>query len=641
MKYLSLLILLISFNSFALVIKGEVNRKYDNTSYRAVEPWTIEESKHFHSLISPENDLKMYFLILPALGKPNDIFLKAWRKIDPTFKLKIDQLVSPPATKGWEAIHKISYEVPIKESRLIAADYGLYKGKAYVTLIDGKYSTLQKRGAQLQLMAQSWKPDDLKEEILSDKEAKLITDKEIRILDQFLQSSMRDLKIPGLQIAMVQNGKMVWEKSFGVVKLGSKEKISSNTLFMIGSTTKPLTTLLEARLVDKKILSWDEPLYKILPSFTLKDKDVSQKLQLKHTACACTGMPRRDLDFIFEYSGISAEERLAQLKSMSPTTDFGETFQYSNLLVAAGGYAAAHALFPSLTLDAAYDKAMNQEVFIPLSMKNTRIHPLKDDSTASPHALNINNRIDPIPQEMDDMVYAVAPAGAIWSTATDLIQYILFELNNGKINEERILTVENLEKRRTPGVKVDEKAHYGLGLFIDDFKGIKTIGHGGNTLGFTSEMIFLPNQNIGWALLSNAGSSPLRSLFKQKVFEVLFEAKRESHKNLQFRLNLIQQSFSKMRAEISDSTSKTKWLEPLIGDWKSNELGIMKIEKNNKDYVADFGEWKSGLASMTKQENTFVLISAPWSGSFHFQLQKDGTLLLDAGQTKYEFKRIK
>ena len=85
-----------------------------------------------------------------------------------------------------------------------------------------------------------------------------------------------------------------------------------------------------------------------------------------------------------------------------------------------------------------------------------------------------------------------------------------------------------------------------------------------------------------------------------------------------------------------------KWLESMVGDWQSNELGTMTIKKEKRGYSADFGEWQSELGVMSEKSagETFVLISAPWGGGIPFQKQADGSLLLDAGQMKYSFKRI-
>ncbi len=127
---------------------------------------------------------------------------------------------------------------------------------------------------------------------------------------------------------------------------------------MIGSSTKPLTTLMMARLIDQGKFAWTTPVRDLLPDFELGDPDITRKLEMRHTVCACTGMPRRDVDFVFRFEGISPEQRLLEMRTMRPTTGFGETFQYSNLLVAAGGYAAAPAFSLAARSKLAYEEAM-------------------------------------------------------------------------------------------------------------------------------------------------------------------------------------------------------------------------------------------------------------------------------------------
>lgn len=622
--------------------RSEVVHNLLDSTYRAPSEWEIKKTNGFHQLSSPEKDLSIYLLILPVQKSPSELVLQAWKKVQTDFSLKIDQQVTPPPTGGWKAMYKFSFATPLKDSRVVAADIGIYQNKAYITLIDTKAATLDKRMAQVSLIAGSWKPSALQDEKLGDRDAITFTKKEAQQLESFLQRAMSDLQIPGVQAALVQNGQIVWEKSFGYKEKAKAEKVNSSTLFMIGSTTKPLTTLLEARVVDEGLLKWETPLKQILPSFELSDAIAASQFQLRHTACACTGMPRRDLDFIFEYEGITPEERLKQLKTMAPTTKLGETFQYSNLLVATGGYAVAHKLYPKLTLTTAFEKAMQEWVFNPLSMNNSRVAPRDTDDLATPHATDFDGRVKAIAQQMDNTVYAVAPAGAVWSTAHDLAQYVLLELNDGKAGDKTLLKSQSLELRRKPQIKVDESAQYGLGLFYDDVKGIKTWGHGGNTLGFTSDLVFIPEKKLGWVLLTNVGASPLRNIFQQKVIEVMFKAKPESQKRLSYILQRRREALTDARKKITTTSFKMKWLESMVGDWQSNELGTMTIKKEKRGYSADFGEWQSELGVMSEKSagETFVLISAPWGGGIPFQKQADGSLLLDAGQMKYSFKRI-
>ena len=218
----------------------------------------------------------------------------------------------------------------------------------------------------------------------------------------------------------------------------------------------------------------------------------------------------------------------------------------------------------------------------------------------------------------------------------------MFELGDGELEGVRVLSEKNVKERRTPGVKVDETAQYGLGLFYDDVKGLETWGHGGNTLGFTSDLVFLPQHKLGWVLLTNAGASPLRNIFQQYVLEVLFAAEPQARKRLSHTLNRLSETNSKLRQQVTRSVYRMKWVEPLVGRWHSEELGAATISRDKRGFSADFGEWKTELGVLTDKHstNTLVSVSPPFAGGIALQLQPDGTLLLDAGQTKYTFKKV-
>ncbi len=166
------------------------------------------------------------------------------------------------------------------------------------------------------------------------------------------------------RIDRTSNGRML-EKGLGVRELGKNDPVTPATLFMIGSMTKPLTSLMMARLVDRKQFTWDTPVTQLFPSFALGDPDATGRVTMAHTVCACTGLPRWDMEFIFEWNKSSPESRIELLRAMKPTTGFGETFQYSNLMVAAGGYVAAKTASRGSDLKRAYAEVMTAEVLRP------------------------------------------------------------------------------------------------------------------------------------------------------------------------------------------------------------------------------------------------------------------------------------
>src|SRR6516162_712226 len=157
-------------------------------------------------------------------------------------------------------------------------------------------------------------------------------------------------------MALLDHEKVVLAGGFGVRELGKPEKVDGNTLFMAASNTKGMTTLLLSELVDEGKIKWDEPVIAVYPGFKLGDPETTKKVLIKNLICACTGLPRQDLEWIFEFKNATPESTLALLGTMQPTSKFGEVFQYSNLMASAAGYVGAHQVYPNKELGAAYDE---------------------------------------------------------------------------------------------------------------------------------------------------------------------------------------------------------------------------------------------------------------------------------------------
>jgi CubicO group peptidase (beta-lactamase class C family) len=114
---------------------------------------------------------------------------------------------------------------------------------------------------------------------------------------------MAELQIPGVAIAVVQAGRIVFAEGFGAPRIGSSDPVRPDTRFRIGSNTKPLTTLMMARLVARGNFDWSTPVTRLLPDFALADPELTHKLEMRHTVAASTGMPQRDMDLTSSSKG--------------------------------------------------------------------------------------------------------------------------------------------------------------------------------------------------------------------------------------------------------------------------------------------------------------------------------------------------
>jgi CubicO group peptidase (beta-lactamase class C family) len=615
----------------------------ENYRFSLPQGWTFDNDAPVPTMACPEGDLHVSFVELEAAGTVQETALAAWRKLDPTFAATVLQEYPAASTQGWDKVWQVVFATPASESRFQVAIIRTLGSRAYINLISGTNDAVSRRNAQMAEAIGSWKPEGLKEISLTAK-AQCWNTEHSRQLKEFALSAMNSLNVPGAAIAIVHDGHIVYAEGLGVRSLDRPEPVTLQTRFMIGSVTKALTTFLMARLVDQKRLIWSTPVVDLLKGFALADPEITQRLQMRHTASASTGMPRQDYEFIFRYSGITPEERMAQMKAMRPTTGFGETFQYSNLLVAAGGYAAARAYIPEGPLEEAFDRVMSDLVFRPLRMNDTflRQEDALRGEPAAPHAMGFDGRVHNIPISMELSVYSVAPAGGIWSTAPDLARYVLLELANGRLpGGELLISEEALLERRRPGIKIDDKNSYGLGLIISNESGLRVIHHGGNTLGFSADMYFLPDSGFGAVVLTNAYAAiEFLAGVRQKIRELVFGAEPRAEKIVETAKMAKGDFLTRLQTRVKADAESTAWIGEILGTYRSMELGGARISTTDHGYRIDFDEWSSNLAAEIQMggDRLLRLISPPWAGAMKM-LVRDGELVLDAAQMKYIFKK--
>lgn len=608
--------------------------------------WAVEHSAGATTLTGPEGDLRISFVELEPRGNAQETALAAWQTIESEFASKVRQAVALPPQTGWDEGHQIVYEAPAKDARMEIAFVRRLGGRAYVNLVRGTTAALSRRGAQLTEAVTSWKPAGYREVTLKDAAGAPWTDQQSRGLKDFVLAAMATLQVPGVSVAVVQGGRMVYAEGFGRRSLGEDAPVTPRTRFMIGSTTKPLTTLLMARLIDQKKVGWSTLVADLLPGFALADSAMSSRLELRHTASASTGMPRQDMEFIFRYAGITPEDRLAQMKTMRPTTGFGETFQYSNSLVAAGGYAAARAFTAEGSLAEAFERAFDELVTRPLGMTDTylRQEEALEGDAALPHALNFEGSASPLPPEMERFADSVAPAGALWSTAPDLARYVLLELGKGRMPEgERVVSEDVLLERRKKGVKIDQDNFYGLGLFVSETLGLRLIHHGGNTLGFSADLFFFPDKDLGFVVLTNLYAAVgFVTAFRQKVLELAFGAEAKAEATVAAMAKMTADGVALLRQKVATGAAAMEWVGELAGRYECAELGSALIEKCGDGFWVQFDEWGSALGAEVQPggDRLLRLLDPPWRGSLRLLVDAGGeTLRLDGGQAKYVFHR--
>jgi CubicO group peptidase (beta-lactamase class C family) len=354
-------------------------------------------------------------------------------------------------------------------------------------------------------------------------------------------------------------------------------------------------------------------------------------------------MPRQDLEWLFQFKGSTPESALAMLGAMEPTSNFGELFQYSNSMAGAAGFVAGHVSYPKLELGAAYDRAMQTEVFGPLGMASTTFDYARalHGNHATAHSLDIDGKPAKGAMELNYAIVSLRPAGAAWSNVNDMLKYVQMELDEGTVKGKPYVSRDALLARRKPQVAIGKDASYGMGLITDTTWGIPVIHHGGDLLGYHSDMIWIPDQKVGAVILTNGDLGPiLRNALRRKLLEVLFDGKPEADENVAsaaktFRENLAAER--KLLTIPADPDAVAK----LATGYQNAALGDVDVKRAAGKVTFDVGEWQSEVVTKKNPDGTISFITIrPGIDGLDFVVGTAGTkrtLTLRDGQHDYVF----
>lgn len=608
--------------------------------------WWLSERGAILLIEDPDRQLKAWFL---ESREPDGAAAIAagWKQVAPGFAHRLARPPeSPPPEDGWDAVTLAEYDAG--PDRVVEALARRHRGVTYLALVIGERASAARRGAQLERAIASLHPRGLRPESLAGMAPRRIDAAAAARLDARIRDAMARLAVPGAVVAVVQDGAVVYQRAFGVRALGSPDPVTPETLFLIGSVTKSMTTLMEAAEVDAGLFSWDTPVTSVLPSFALADPELTRRIVMWHMSCACTGMPRSDLEHIFEFRGVTAEARVASMRAMAPTTRLGETFQYSNLMVAAGGYAAAHADAPRLPLGAAYDDAMRRRVFEPIGMTSSTLDfaAALTREHAMPHGLDLAGAVRAVPLAMEENVMTIRPAGGVWSNARDMERYVMTELAGGVApGGRRVVSTANLEARRKVRIGGPDDG-YGLGLGVSRQLGLRVLEHDGGAFGYGSTMFMLPEQGIAIVILTNIRNDvpgeylPLNAVVKRVVLEAIFPRARPLAAATLDHFARLTAERAKAAAGVLRPAPDAAWFRSLAGRYHNDRLGDVTITATATGALFDVGEWQRPLAQ-GKDGHTLVFVEPPFAGS---AIAVGGeparpTLTIPDGQDTYVFTR--
>lgn len=346
------------------------------------------------------------------------------------------------------------------------------------------------------------------------------------ISSQYIQTAMQDWNVPGLSIAVVKDGKDLMTAGFGQSHVDRPSTVNERTLFTIGSCTKAFATTALAILVEEKLLSWEDPLRKFIPGFSLPSDTEGSDLTLAEIVSHQSGV---EDGAISDLPCRTLEEALAHLSQIKPQGKRGIGMTYNNTLF------AALAVVIEKTTGLPWSDFMHERIFLPLGMGDS-FSMDKDSHKVEEHRRNLTSPHQKIWQTQQTVVMKVksldylAASAAVQTCAADMAKWLNFQLGfqPNILNAQALKQMHRLKyhveaNQFTLMMHPGSSVHgYGKAWYVRDYRGKTLVQHGGYVDGFTAFNLLCPETNLGVAVLTNMHNSLLPFALAYRVVDTDF-----------------------------------------------------------------------------------------------------------------------
>ena len=340
-------------------------------------------------------------------------------------------------------------------------------------------------------------------------------------VERFVTEQLAAWEVPGCAVAAVRGGRVELAGGWGLRDREAGLPVTQDTLFAIGSATKAFTATTVGALVDEGLLEWDRPLRDYVPGVRLHDPFVSDRLTIVDLLSHRSGLPRHDLTWLGQ-PGRSRADIVRCLRFLPLSRDLRQEFQYCNL-----GYLVAGHVVEALS-GVPWEDFVRGRLLGPLGMRRSNLSVAEMLADAD-HAAAYTRRdgvIVPVPQRP---LPAVAPAGAINSSAADMARWLLAQLAGGQLDGATVMSAGTAQRQVTPHMLMPGSGDmpgltqyaYGLGWVIGRYREHGMAMHSGGIDGFATHCMLLPDDGIGVAVLTNTSASVMHLVVACRVLDEL------------------------------------------------------------------------------------------------------------------------
>lgn len=445
--------------------------------------------------------------------------------------------------------------------------------------------------------------------------------------DAMCQRAIDDWKVPGMAVAVVKDGEVVFMKGYGNARLGDSTTapvpVTPQTQFVIASTSKAFTSGLLANVMDEyPEIKWDAPVVNYLPDFKLYDPWVTENFQVRDIMSHHSGFNAYALDDLPPW-GYNRDDLYRIYSHVRPTYSFRTKYAYNNSM-----YTIAAKIIEKYT-GKSWDEALIERIFTPLGMKNSTTGNLSfytAENLAQGYRMRKaegKNEIEVVPRTDKDDAFAwlsaIAPAGFVISTVEDMANWVKMHLGHGTFNGKEIISRKNHDMLFYPqtitGSDSTRLTNYAQGWNVEYGLQGRYIRHTGLAYGYTALVGLHPELNLGFVFLSNNGSSsdPQSALGRDLI--ELYKGNKNSGYFDEYLADYLEDLFAE---EEEQQTEKKEPVKPMpnkvyVGEYYLEHFGTAKVyEKDGKLY---FNLRKVDSPLTHKDGNVFRFYAAG-SGTF-------------------------
>jgi len=341
-------------------------------------------------------------------------------------------------------------------------------------------------------------------------------------VDALVAKTLKTFDVPGIAVAIVKDGKIVYAKGYGVTSLATGKKVNENTLFGIASNSKAFTTAAIGILCDEGKLHLDDKVTDYIPEFKLYDPWVTSEFTIRDLLChrSGLGLGAGDLVDFPDSTDFTLADAIHNLRYFKPVTSFRSTFAYDNQLYKVAGEVIARVSGMS------WEDFIETRIMKPLGMTNSRasFQRIKGNSNYVDAHAPVEGTVKVIPRFFSTSSDA---AGGIYSSVTDLSKWVIMQMDNGKYGDGKQLFSEKIHQEMwtpqtilpvgAPGAYNTHFGAYGLGWFLNDAKGYKEVSHTGGIDGMVTKVDLIPELKLAIIVLTNQQSGAAFSAIDNQI----------------------------------------------------------------------------------------------------------------------------